>query len=147
MPFASVSGHDSYFIEGPHISFKTLFKCNLQRIGHLVILKAKVEEMAVIDLFFFLTNTATWHKSFKCTGPDLGNPSALLVESQLKICAHSCISRSQLWSSGCLLPPCSTMGPINSHKTQPKHCGYWTHLFPACQKLRAGLRAEDNTDT
>lgn len=69
------------------------------------------------------------------------------MESQVKICAHSCISRSQPWSSGCLLPPCSTLLPINSHKTQAKHYGYLTQIFPACQKLRAVLRAEDSTDT
>lgn len=49
MPFASVSGHDSYFTEGPHISFKVFFLNNLQRIGHLVILKAKAEVTAVIN--------------------------------------------------------------------------------------------------
>lgn len=102
MPFALDSGYDSSLIERPCTSFKTFF--NLQRIGHLVILKVKMEEKAVID-FFFLTNTATWHKSLKYPGSNLRNPLAILVESQVKICAHSCISRSQLQSISCLLPP------------------------------------------
>lgn len=65
MPFALYSGYDSSLIEGPCTSFKTFF--NLQRIGHLVILKVKMEEKAVID-FFFLTNTATQHKNLKYPG-------------------------------------------------------------------------------
>lgn len=56
MPFALDSGCNSSFIEGPSTSFKTFF--NLQRICHLVMLKAKMEDMAMI-IFFFSTNTAT----------------------------------------------------------------------------------------
>jgi len=43
---------------------------------------------------------------------------------------------------------------INFHKTQAKHYGYLyfemvylKYIFPICQKLKVGLRAEDNIDT
>lgn len=52
MHFALDLGYDSSLIEGPCTSFQTFF--NLQRLGHLVILKVKMEGMAVIYLFVCL---------------------------------------------------------------------------------------------
>lgn len=72
------------FIDGPCTSFKS----NLQGIGHLIILKVKMEERAAI-FFFLLSNTATWHKNLIYPGSNLRNPLAILVKSQMKICTHA----------------------------------------------------------